>query len=46
MKEKVEKCPMCGFPVEEDCDLMVGKGVDKTPICCCDRLQKKSVKKQ
>ena len=46
MKEKTEKCPMCGFPKEEDCGLMVGKSEDMTVICCCDRLQKKSVKKQ
>jgi hypothetical protein len=46
VKEKVEKCPMCGFPKAEDCDLMVGKGENKTLICCCDRLLKKSVKKQ
>lgn len=44
MNEKVVKCPMCGLPKGEDCDLMVGKG-EKTLVCCCERLQKKSVKK-
>ena len=29
MNEKVEKCPMCGLPKGEDCDLMVGKGEAK-----------------
>ena len=46
MKEKVEKCPMCGLPKEENCGLMVGRSGDKMPVCCCERLQKKSVKKQ
>ena len=45
MREKVEKCPMCGYPKGESCDLMVGKGGEKTLVCCCERLQKKSVKK-
>ncbi len=29
MKEKVEKCPMCGLPKEKNCDLMVGKSKDR-----------------
>lgn len=45
MNEKVEKCPMCGLPKEENCDLMVGKAKDGAAVCCCTRLQKKSVKK-
>lgn len=46
MKENVEKCPMCGLPKEKNCDLMVGKSKDSATICCCDWLQKQSVKKQ
>ncbi len=45
MNEKVEKCPMCGLPKGEDCDLMVVKGGEKTLICCCERLHKKNFKK-
>ena len=45
MNEKTMKCPMCGLPKGEDCDLMVGKSGKTTLVCCCERLQKKSVKK-
>ncbi len=45
MSKKVEKCPMCGLPKEEDCDLMTGKDKTGAAVCCCTRLQKKSVKK-
>ncbi len=45
MNEKVEKCPICTYPKGESCDLMVGKGGEKTLSCCCERIQKKSVKK-
>jgi hypothetical protein len=43
MKEKVVKCPMCGFPKGEACDLMVKKTEEKDIICCCERLQNRSV---
>ena len=46
MNEKTMKCPMCGLPKGEDCDLMISKGGEKTLYCCCETLQKKSVKKQ
>jgi len=44
MNEKVIKCPICGYPKADECDLMVSKGGAKTLVCCCERLQKKSVK--
>jgi len=45
MNEKVVKCPYCGLPKGEDCDLMTGKSGDKTLVCCCDHLQKANIKR-
>ena len=45
MNEKVVKCPLCGLSKGEDCDLMVSKSGQKTLVCCCERLDKVSVKK-
>jgi len=45
MSKTTEKCPMCGLPKEEICDLMTGKDKNNVAVCCCARLQKKSVKK-
>jgi hypothetical protein len=45
MSQKAEKCPMCGLQKEENCDLMAGKDKQGVAVCCCTRLQKKSVKK-
>ena len=46
MKENVEKCPMCGLQMDDDCAFMMIKGENKALVCCCERLQKKSVKKE
>ena len=43
MKEKIVKCPMCGFPKGEECDLMVKNPEKRDIICCCERLQNRSV---
>jgi len=45
MSEKTLKCPMCGLPKETKCDLMVGKDAKGASICCCTRLEKKSINK-
>ncbi len=45
MNQKVVKCPMCSITKGEDCDLMVSKTGQKTLVCCCDRLEKATIKK-